>query len=436
MDRRQFIVEEILWTYSKKEDGRHPIKIRVTYNRRSKFYPLLIDGKRQYATADHWKSILDKSNRRDNRKTQVAIEEIKTRAYDAYKVAISGKGNFTFERFEREFLEKTSNRGFFSFFEEYLDNLKKEERIGTYESYNGIFKAFKKFRKGKDIDPIDLTTEVLKSYEAYLQTPKPRPSKKEEKTFAFANKTTIGMHMRTIRAVYNFMLGSFPFLQEHYPFSTKGSKKDKYKIRTGSGKQGDALELEDLKKFFNTTPIESSIEWKAKLYWLFSFYCNGMNVTDIAYLKYSNIEKDHIRYVRRKTRNTEQNEECIEIPLNKSIQEILDQLSTNRKLKNDYVFDILIGMEDIMQERKLIKQKTKMINKGLKKLCESHGIPKITTYWARHTYASMLKEAGEPYELIQEMLGHADIKTTKHYLKRFDLDKKRKANHLIINQLK
>lgn len=71
-----------------------------------------------------------------------------------------------------------------------------------------------------------------------------------------------------------------------------------------------------------------------------------------------------------------------------------------------------------------------MVNDRLKKLCSANNLEevKLTTYWARHTYASLLKESGESIELIRELLGHSDIKTTESYLKRFDLKKKKEAN--------
>ncbi len=84
-----------------------------------------------------------------------------------------------------------------------------------------------------------------------------------------------------------------------------------------------------------------------------------------------------------------------------------------------------------LYERRTINQKNKIVNKWLKRICEANELPAITTYWARHSYASLLKQSGHSVELIREMLGHSDIKTTESYLKRFDLAKKRDANESI-----
>ena len=44
----------------------------------------------------------------------------------------------------------------------------------------------------------------------------------------------------------------------------------------------------------------------------------------------------------------------------------------------------------------------------------------LTTYVARHSYATVLKRSGVNVALISETMGHADLKTTQIYLDSFD----------------
>ena len=68
-----------------------------------------------------------------------------------------------------------------------------------------------------------------------------------------------------------------------------------------------------------------------------------------------------------------------------------------------------------------IKQATKTINKYCKRIGEELEIEtKITTYTARHSFATVLKRAGAPIEFISESLGHKDLKTTENYLDSFE----------------
>jgi integrase len=136
----------------------------------------------------------------------------------------------------------------------------------------------------------------------------------------------------------------------------------------------------------------------------------------------------------------------MEILLNDNIRGIISAIGNPDKRDSSYVFTIVPnGLASTAQRRtkkektiaeridEIIRQKIKMVNERLKKLCMENDLAelKLTTNWARHTYASLLKEAGESVEMIRELLGHSDIKTTESYLKRFDLKTKQAANSKI-----
>jgi site-specific recombinase XerD len=44
----------------------------------------------------------------------------------------------------------------------------------------------------------------------------------------------------------------------------------------------------------------------------------------------------------------------------------------------------------------------------------------VTTYFARHSFATVLRNSGASMEFISEALGHSDMKTTKSYLAGFE----------------
>ena len=72
-------------------------------------------------------------------------------------------------------------------------------------------------------------------------------------------------------------------------------------------------------------------------------------------------------------------------------------------------------------ERKVIKQLTKTINKYMKQIAQELDINKeVTTYFARHSFATVLKNSGASIDFIKEALGHSDTKTTQSYLAGFD----------------
>lgn len=428
MVKKQITIEGLLWLHSQNKDGLHPVKVKVTFNRKTKYYPVQVDGKNLYLSEAQWQNIQEKQVRKESKRLKEIIEDAKAKARDSFGTITSNKRPFTFDRFEKEFLLDTSAKGFIKFFEEFLSGLLSENRVGTYHTYHCALQAFKEFRNGHDLDPIDLNPDLLKDFESFLKKEKRSVTARGKVTVRKAGKTTISIYMRALRAVYNFISGRQPFLKEHYPFATRTSERTKYQIKSGSGSKGEALSIEQLKRFVGIEVIPNSPEWRAKLIWLFSFYCNGMNFNDIARLSRSDIRKDSIVYVRQKTKETEGREEMIEIPINETIRKIISDLSTSDKRPNSYVFDYLPKGLTPMQQSKVVGYKLKIVNKWLRKLCIANDLPPITTYWARHTYASILKHSGTPVELIRELLGHSDIKTTESYLTRFDLDKKKQAN--------
>lgn len=414
--KKETTVEAIYWHYFKSKEGRSPVKLKVTYERKTKNYPIQHEGQNLFLTKDQWESISSRKTKGQNRTLMNHIDAVRVQALSAAESARQGGRPFSFGQFEKEFFAKETNKGFLSAFKRYLDKILAEERIGTYRTYKCAYDAFKSFLGEKDLSPYEITPDLLKEFERYL-------IKDRE-----AGHTTIGIYARTLRIIYNICADEDQGLKQFYPFGS--DKRGRFRIsdsRKGK-KKGDALTPEQLRKFISSDPENGSPKWEAKLYWLFSFYCQGMNFRDICNLRYSNIDKQAIRYVRHKTKRTE-DYEIMEIPITEPIQEIISTLGNPEMQPKNYVFPVLNQeIKDPLIIEANVLQKTKITNKWLKKLCADCGIPEMTTYWSRHTYASLLKDSGVSIEMIRELLGHSDMKTTEHYLKRFDLEKKRGIN--------
>ncbi|WP_276374877.1 site-specific integrase [Chryseolinea sp. H1M3-3] len=432
--------ELVLWQWSANGEEKHPIKIRITHERKSRYYPVEHNGRNLFLSDEEWKEIQDREKvvKNEKRKIRQTVDAIATAAQIAISNTTKNNRPFTWEKFENEFLVNDSHDGLLSLFAGHLESLRAENRIGTYKTYNNAYQAFTAFRKHKELSPFDLTTDLLKAFEAFLLKRN-------------CGKTTIGIYARTLKVIYNIAADKNPTLLEKYPFARKQTDRNRYKIKTGSGHKGEALTVKQLQKFVSISIDPAVPEYEAKLLWLFSFYCHGMNMKDICLLKYKDIQGEAIRYVRAKTKDTEAIESIMEIPLTNRIREIVSEIGNPDKRPNSYVFTIIPnGLASTVKRRtskdktpeeridEIVRQKIKMVNERLKSICEGderEGI-KLTTYWARHTFASLLKESGESVETIRELLGHSDIRTTESYLKRLDKDKKREVNERIESILK
>jgi integrase len=167
----------------------------------------------------------------------------------------------------------------------------------------------------------------------------------------------------------------------------------------------------------------------AKHLFLFSFYCRGMNFVDMAFLKWKDIKNKRLTYTRKKTR------EHFNIGLLKPALDILRHHKTvTFKNKESYVFPIF--NENHISPQTVYNRKVKMlrqVNKDLKTIAKQAKIQtELTTYVARHSYATILKLSGVSTSIISEALGHASEKITQVYLTEFGDDILDKASKAIL----
>ncbi len=276
--------------------------------------------------------------------------------------------------------------------EDYIQRLRMEGRGSTALSYRNALDAFIKFGSDKlRIEDIDY--KWLNSFKAQ--------SIKDGRKI-----NTIGIYCRSMKAMIFDAIKQG--ITEHNPFI--GFKIPKEKTRKRN------ISKEDINKIRSLIYLPGTKEFNARNYFLFMFDCMGMNFLDLATLKVSQYRNGFIIYDRSKTGDQ------FTIKLNKEAQEILGYYIEG-KSKDDYVFPIIqrdfpLGSEAF----KLYKNDlTKRLNKTLKSIAEKAGIEsKVTTYTARHTWASIARKMGFAIDQIQKGLGHESSLTTETYVSEFD----------------
>ena len=140
---------------------------------------------------------------------------------------------------------------------------------------------------------------------------------------------------------------------------------------------------------------------------------NKLKLTDIAFLKPTNIINGRLEYTRRKTNKN------YSLALYDKPQKILNYY-LKRKKKDDYIFSI-IKREDPEWIRKDIRNGLKTFNKYLRLIAKELNIEgNLTSYVARHSWATIGKHLNVPIQVISEGLGHDSIQTTQIYLDSFD----------------
>jgi integrase len=166
---------------------------------------------------------------------------------------------------------------------------------------------------------------------------------------------------------------------------------------------------------------------------VFSYLCNGINVNDLLKLKFSNIDNDEIHFYRSKTLHTSKEKKEIDALLTPEMKQIIERWGNPDKSPNNYIFPFLVGYDTPMEQKKRIQDVTRRINKHLKIIGDKLEIASISTYTARHSYASVLKRSGANIAYISESLGHSNLKTTENYLASFEKEERIKNAAFLTN---
>ena len=145
----------------------------------------------------------------------------------------------------------------------------------------------------------------------------------------------------------------------------------------------------------------------------FSYLMGGINFTDMAFLTDKNIDGGRMVYVRQKTKK------LIILPLQEKAVEIMNRY---RSPQRKYIFPILDNRERTPRQiRNRIYDVLANVNGHLSDIGKELGIElKISSYTARHSYATVLKRSGVSTSIISESLGHSSERITQIYLDSFD----------------
>jgi integrase/recombinase XerD len=385
----------VLPTKHKKKNGKYPVKVRVVYQRASKDFRTGID-----LTEDDFNNAYITKPKSQFKELSIKLSVIQNRAHKI----IEETGIFTFQKFEDAFymrLKDASN--IFPVFEEYIQLINQDGRIKTGDAYDAAMKSIKNFRS--KIGFYDITPEFLKKYQKWMV---------EEKG---NRETTVGIYLRTLRAVYNYGISKGLIRKdENYPFANR-----KYVIPAGRNIK-KALAKEEIAALYSYETFPGTAVDKAKDFWFLSYFANGINFKDIVFLKNKNIDSDKLNFVREKTRNATRGDQVqISCHLSEPLLQIIEKWRTNNKNPDAFLFDILDEDDNARTQIDKVALFIRRTNDQMKNICKQLGINKnVTTYYSRHTAASMMKKSGHSVEEIREALGHKNTITTQKYLDSFD----------------
>ena len=377
------------------KDGKSPLMLRICKN-----------GKRKYKSLGiainpvHWdfKGNHLKESCPDYERIQLIInEEVNKVQRHALEKRIAGEdytATTLMENKKQLFSKTTVGESYLC----YIQELKTGNRVRYAGMYEVSYSSFVKFNGHLDIPFSDIDCNWLKRYEYWMKT----------QGYAI---NTIGTRLRHLRVVFNRALDTKQISTECYPFNA-------YKVAKMNQQTAKrALSKKDIKKVIAYKGT-STMEILAIDLFTFSYLTAGINFIDIALLKKENIIDNRIVYCRHKTKKQ------IIVPLQSEAIEMIEKYKGT-----DYLFPILSTFHETeVQIANRLHKVLSKVNRHLKEIGEKLKLPiPLTTYVARHSFATVLKRSGVSTSIISESLGHSSERITQVYLDSFGNEQMSKA---------
>lgn len=293
--------------------------------------------------------------------------------------------------------------GFISFSRTLILQLRQVGKLRTSATYNTTINSFIRFRNETEVLLEEMDSSLMVEYEEWLKSNGICPN-------------TTSFYMRNLRAIYNRAVEEELTMQRH-PFKHVYTRIDKTVKR--------AVSLNVIRRIRDLDLADSPLFDYARDIFMFSFYTRGMSFVDMAFLKKKNLQDGILSYRRQKT-----NQQMI-IRWEKPMQEIVNKYDTS---ETPYLLPIIKNMQ--ADEWRQYKTAAHLVNVKLKKLGQrlDLGIP-LTSYVARHAWASIAKSKNVPISIISEAMGHDSENTTRIYLASLDASVVDRANRLILSSL-
>ena len=294
-------------------------------------------------------------------------------------------------------------------FHEYMDTGIKQ---GTRNIYTATLRKVKSFG-GDSLKVTDIDLKWLLRFENFLS-----------KTQGVNGRA---IYLRSLRAVCNYALHTGA--TENYPFKN-------FKIKQEPTRKRD-IPIEDFRRFM-TYPAPERLSMYRD-YFLLMFYLIGINSKDLLLARHSAINNGRFEYIREKTHKR------YSIKIEPEAEELMV-----RWRGKDYLLDAMDHCKHYMSFSHAMNDALKEIGDvewemipdpddlfGIPRLEKkiTPVIPGLTTYCARHSWATYAYQIGVPLDVISQALGHSDgNRTTLIYVKR-EREKVDEANRMVIDYL-
>jgi integrase len=286
--------------------------------------------------------------------------------------------------------------------EEYVKTMRQIGNVCKAERYATALRSFILYLHTTERMPGEFDSTALQGYENHLHNRGLCPN-------------TCSFYLRNLRAMYREAVKR-KVCKETHPFEQVYTGIDTTTKR--------AVSETVIKKILAIDLSKKHAQSFARDMFLFSFYTRGMSFVDMAYLRKSDLRQDLLTYRRKKTKR------LLSIRWEPPMQEIVSRYNDDT---SPYMLPIIKDPHG--DTRKQYKTMEHAVNRSLKKLGKTLklDIP-LTTYVARHSWASIACSKDVSVETISKALGHESERTTRIYLADLGHNAIDHANRLVLSE--
>ena len=401
---------------TRKGEEKIPVAVRVNINRKTYYYRT---GLR--CTLEKWEEIRKAKVKGDNFKIQKEQIDIYNKVKTTVKELLAVNA-FSFDLLKTRLTGKSQET-----FSDYWTEFAKRKKIGTETAYTIAFNSFQKY-VGSNIPFNRVGVDLIKRWEVGMIKDG-------------LSNTSQGMYMRACRSVINSCISDNKIHKNQYPF---GRSADLMSIKKGRSRTDEFISVLTIKKLMAFQPPEnwhkcySDAVMESIAFWLFSYLGNGLNLADMAVLKYDKhyfeSGKTELKFIRQKTKDTTDEDIEVIIPIIPDLQDILNKYSSEPNEVGTLVFPQIINGETIPDKvKKTIAQVNSNIRDRVQNACKEIGINKpISMTWARHSFATNLTNSGVSERYISQAMGHSTKSVTQGYIGLFPPEKRMKFNKMLL----
>lgn len=309
--------------------------------------------------------------------------------------------------------ENEKEISFTDFSKKFIDNIINEGSEGTAANYRTALNSLKKFLNKENIYFSDITSKIIS---AWILNMKNSSRKKNMYPICLKKIFSSGMEYYNDYDRNLIKIPSNPF--------------ERVKIPRANTPEKRSLEIDFLKKlFFSEIDLSCPVP---RIYAtgrkeigrdvsLLIFCLAGINSADLYDLKKDNLKNWKLCYNRKKTRDKRVEKAYLEVEVPECIRYLFKKYEGKNRL---FYFS---------ERYKSSVEFCRNINSGLKQIAEELGLPKITTYSLRHSWATIASnECGAHDDEVAFALNHASAHAVTRGYIRPDYTKIDRLNEKVI----